>query len=351
MADLANGLTRRGHEIRVALRPESPLLPEINSLPSENFAVLPLRNAFDVGSARRLSRLVREHKIEIVHAHMARDYPLALYAARQNPAAKLIITRHVLFPLNRLHSITLSQVARVIAVSEAVGRQLRAHSRVAAERIVVVPNGIDFQRFAQGTSDDRLQFRRQWSIPQDCPLIGSVGAIKALKGHEDFLRSAAIIRQHLPDAHFLISGLDESRVGANRLALETLIAKYQLSDSSHILGRVDNLAGLYAALDVFVSASHIESFGLVIAEAMASGTPVVATRTEGAAEIITNDDSGLLVPIKDAEAMAAAVMELIQDQGKRERLVTAARNRIHDNFGLERMVAETERVYHQVVNE
>jgi glycosyltransferase involved in cell wall biosynthesis len=86
LADLANGLARRGHDVYVALRPKSPLIKELAGLVNKNITTLPLRNSLDAISARDLSRLVRRNKIQIVHAHMARDYPLAAYAARANAA-------------------------------------------------------------------------------------------------------------------------------------------------------------------------------------------------------------------------------------------------------------------------
>lgn len=334
------------------LRPHSPLNKELAGLPRENIAKLPLRNAFDAGSARKLDHYVREHKIQILHAHMARDYPLASYAARRNPGSKLIITRHVLFPLNRFHSLTLSNVARIIAVSEPVARELRARVSVPAERIVVIPNGISVQRFEQATSlSERLALRGQWKIPEEGSLIGTVGELKPLKGHEEFLRAAAIIRRRLPAAQFLIAGMDTSRSKDNLAALEELIAHLDLSGSVHIAGWIDDLASLYRALDVFVSASRTESFGLAIAEAMAAATAVVATKTEGAAEIITNGETGLLVPIGDVEGLAAAVIDLLDDENKRVRLATSARERIRERFSLERMVEETESTYREALND
>ena len=108
LADLANGLAGRGHEVYLALRPNSPMVAELKNVGKESVTTLPLRNSLDAKSARELSKLVRKNQIQIVHAHMARDYPLAAYAVRQNKEARLIVTRHVLFPLSRLHRITLS---------------------------------------------------------------------------------------------------------------------------------------------------------------------------------------------------------------------------------------------------
>ena len=109
-----------------ALPARSPLSEALNALPAQNIFTLRLRNALDITSALELARLVRAHQIENVHAHLARDYPLAALATKRNRHAKLIITRHVLFPLNKLHAVTLSHVARVIAVSRAVERALLA---------------------------------------------------------------------------------------------------------------------------------------------------------------------------------------------------------------------------------
>ena len=352
MADLANRLVTRGHEVHAALRPNSPLIRELPGLAKENISTLPLRNALDAASARKLERYAHKNEIQILHAHMARDYPLASYATRRNPGSKLIITRHVLFPLHRLHSMTLSQVARVIAVSGAVAREVQSQRLLPAERIVVVPNGIDLERFAQaGPQAARNTFRRQWNIREDDFLIGTVGEITLLKGHEEVLRAASIIVSRFPGAKFLIAGIDSSRDRKNLATLESLIAQLSLGGSVQIIGWVEDLVSLYGALDVFVSASHTESFGLAIAEAMASNTPVVATGTEGAKEIIIDGESGVLVPIGDAEALAAAIVDLLSDENKRRQLAVSGRERIQAQFSLERMVDETERIYREVLDE
>ena len=352
MIDLANALVARGHEVHAALRPGSALIRELASLPKDNLTTLPLRNALDATSARKLARYVREHKIEIVHAHLARDYPLVVFATRRNSGCKLILTRHVLFPLNRLHSITLSSVARVIAVSGAVARALRRQALLPAERVVVVANGIDVQKFQQADSQSaRDIFRRRWKVGADELLIGAVGEITSLKGHEEFLRAAVIILRRFPKAQFLIAGVDSSSDRKNLASLESLLAQLNLAASVRIVGWIEDLTSLYGALDVFVSASHTESFGLAIAEAMASGVPVVATETDGAKEIITSEDTGLLVPIADATALAAAVLGLLEDKSKRAHLRKSGRQRINERFSLERMVEETEKIYREVLNE
>ena len=281
---------------------------------------------------------------------MARDYPLAAYATRRNPRAKLIVTRHVLFPLNRLHRLVLSQAARVIAVSEAVARSIRAQGLVPAQRLTVVPNGIDVDRFAQARArfDDRA-FRQRWAIPEGYLLVGSVGELRPLKGHEDFLRAAAIVGRHFPNTCFLIAGIDASDKGEHRAALERLIVDLDLREHVRLFGWLDDLPSFYYSLDVFVSASHTESFGLAIAEALASGTPVVATRTEGAEEILAPVDTDWLVPVGDVEALATAVASRLENPEASRRAATMAAQNARQRFSLARMVEATEQIYHEAL--
>lgn len=344
LADLACALHDRGHEVYAALPPHSALRGELDCLPAANIFTLRLRNALDLRSAMELARRVREHKIEIVHAHVARDYPLAALASRGKRRTKLIITRHVLFKLNRLHALTFRQARRVIAVSHAVGRALMAQKIFPASKLIVIPNGVDFRRFdASLEGFDREAFRRRLNIPQGSLLIGVVGELKKQKGHEDFLRAAGIIALEKRDVHFIIAGADTT--GTHRAALERLVNELGLTHRVHFTGWLDEVAPLMAALDVYVSASHTESFGLTIVEAMAAGLPVVATATEGAREIIDKGESGVLVPIGNSEALASSVLRLLKDEDERTRLGTLARTQARSRFSLDRMVEATEKVY------
>ena len=350
LADLANGLAALGHDVHVALRANSPLIQELNGLPNENIATLPLRNSLDARSARDLSQLVGRNKIQIVHAHMARDYPLAAYAARRNPGSKLIITRHVLFPLNRLHRITFAGAARIIAVSQAVAYRLQTDATGAAEKISVVLNGIDTIRFAKARSGfDRGQFLDNWKLPADSLLVGTVGELTPLKGQEEFLRAAVEILKQCPTTHFIIAGIDHSRGKQHQTRLEQLIKELNLTAHVSLAGWSEDLAQLYCALDVFVSASHTESFGLAIAEAMASGTAVVSTETEGARELIDAGETGQLVPVADAPKLAAAILLLLKEKGERVRVGGAAQQAAAAKLSLARMIAETEAIYRAAV--
>ncbi|MBA2705740.1 MAG: glycosyltransferase family 4 protein [Blastocatellia bacterium] len=346
MADLANGLVDRGHEVFVALRQHSALNDELSKVAKENITALPLRNSLDVSSARALASLVRKNDIQIIQAHMARDYPLAAYAARRNPVSRLILTRHVLFPLNRLHRLTFSGASRIIAVSQAVATQLRADKVAPPEKISVVLNGVDTRRFARAREQfNRQEFLKTWKLPEPGWLVGTVGELTPLKGHQDFLRAAAQISKDIAGCNFIIAGIDHSPDGKNETQVEKLIDELDLRKQVRRVKWLDDLAQLYCALDVFVSASHTESFGLAIVEAMASRTAVVVTETEGAREIIRDGETGLLTQISDPNELAVAIQSLLNDEATRLRIAAAAQRDVAEKFSVERMVDETEKIY------
>ena len=342
VADLANSLVARGHDVYAVLRPGSPLIAHLK-LERERIKTLPLRNSLDVPSAHELARFVARQQIQVVHAHMARDYSLAAYAARRNRQARFIVTRHVLFQMNRLHRHTLARAHRVIAVSNAVARELRAQRIVSDGQLAVVPNGVDVDRFA--VAFDRAKFLQSIALPADVPLVGSIGELRALKRHDDFIRAAARVAAQFPSSHFVLAGVDTSHSSEVHKHLEQLVVETGLQGRFHFLGWVQDAEKLLKAIDVFVSASETESFGLAIAEAMAAGTAVVATATEGAREVIDDQETGLLVSIGDVTRLAESIALLLSDGERRRQIGARAREVVKAKFSLQRMVDEIEEIY------
>ncbi len=350
-ADLSNALSERGHDVYAALSHASPLQAKLARLHGSHVITLPLRNALDLGSAIRLARFIRERRIEIVHAHLARDYPLAAYAARRAGGVPFVLTRHVPFRMSGWHKLTLANAARVIAVSEGVARGLKAQRIFPDEKIRVIPNGISAAELDQAHADfDRAAFRRELS-PHASLFVGTIGELSPVKGQEDFVRAAAsIIRQeNFTDAQFLIVGDDRSPGGETRARLEKLIAEHELQTHVRLLGHVSELTPLIRSLDLYVSASRAEAFGLATLEALMCGVAVVATDTDGAREMIDDGVTGKLVPTSDPAALARAMLRLLRNDDERARMSERAREESRARFGLERMVDATEKVYREAL--
>lgn len=348
--DLSNSLAARGHEVFAALRPASPVRERL-ALPDANVFALPLRNSLDIASARELAQLTREHSVEIIHAHLARDYPPAAFAARRAPTAHLVLTRHVPFALNSLHRFALANVARVIAVSEGVAQKLREQGIFAPQKITVVPHGVAFKVYDDALRDfDRDEYRRETLQTSARLLVGTVGELSDVKGQEDFLRAASIVaRRVASDVEFLIVGEDNSPDQRTRRRLERIVVAEELRGRVHFRGYTPELPRLLAALDLYVSPARAEAFGLATVEAMICGAAVVATDTDGSREIVEDNRTGRLVPVGDVDAIASALIDLLEDDGERARLSANARVSARERFSLERMVEETEEIYRSVL--
>ena len=348
--DLSNALAARGHEVFAVLRADSPVRERL-TLPDSCVFTLPLRNSLDVASASELARLAREHEVAIIHAHLARDYPPAAFAARRAPDSRFVLTRHVPFALNSLHRFALANVARVIAVSAGVARKLREQRIFAEEKITVVANGIDFAAYDLALRDfDRAAYRRLMLQTSARFLVGTVGELSETKGQEDFVRAAGVVARRGLDAEFFIVGEDNSPDGRTRRSIEQLIDAENLRGRVHVRGYTPDLPRLLAALDVYVSASRAEAFGLATLEAIICGATVLATATDGSREIIGGGAAqGRLVPVGDTQALASGMTELLKDADERAHLSANAQASVRERFSLERMVAATEEVYRRAL--
>jgi L-malate glycosyltransferase len=348
LVDLTRGLAARGHEIFVALRPTNEWEERLDFLPPENIFHASIRNSFGVFSAQRIAKFVGERRIEIVHAHAARDYIPASLVCRVAKETKFVLTRHVLFPMKPFHRFALSNLARAIAVSSSVEKNLT--SIFPPRRIELIPNGIDPGNFdARVKSKQREEFRFLHNIPFDAQLIGTVGEIKELKGQRDFVLAANEIAARRPDTFFLIVGRDYSYNQQFRRELKRLVRVFGLEERFLFLDWVEDLPAALAAFDVFVSASHTESFGLAILEAMASETAIVATATEGAQELLRDGETASLVPLKDPVALAKALEALLSDPAKMEKFAARARLDAENKFSLQEMIEKTESLYRQIL--
>jgi len=338
--DLTNGLSEGGHDIFVAAIPGSPILAELRPSVRQSPVELSSSNPLNFKKAMYLRRFVREHAIDIVHAHMARDYPLAALVVGWDRGPRLIITRHVLFPMSRLHRITRRRVARVIAVSHAVASVLRDQGIFSNDQVNVIPNGIDLAKFLpRGVKHLAGRLR-----------VGILGELAPNKGQIEFLHAVEIVAAEIDNVDFIIAGRDNSD-GQYGRQLKKLIAESKFRDRIQLTESTIDVPHFLSGLDVVVSASRSEAFGLAIVEALASGAPVVATATAGAREIISDNQTGHLVPINDVNAMATAISLVLKNPKDSQHISENARQMVIESFSLDRMISDTEAVYRDVLKD
>lgn len=233
--------------------------------------------------------------------------------------------------------------ARIVSCSEA-GRQVHGRLGYPAERIVVIPNGFDLERFRPDPVA-RERFRREARIPGSVPVVGVVARHHPQKDHITFLAAARRLVAEGRSIHFLLCGplIDRDDVAA-------AVREAGLVGHCTLLGRRDDVERIHAAVDVVCSSSSSgEGFPNVIGEAMACGVPCVVTDVGDSARIV--GDTGRVVPRRDPAALAAALGGLLDlDPGSRRKLGEAARRRIARHFSLGAVVARYERLYTSVVD-
>jgi glycosyltransferase involved in cell wall biosynthesis len=342
LVDLCRSLHGRGHEVFVALRPTSDWQHRLGFLPPENIFHVSIRHSFGVLSAMKIAEFARDNDIDVIHAHVPRDYIPASIASLAAKPSKFVLTRHMLSPLKPFNKFALKNLAKAIGVSEFVGGELR--SVFPAHKVVVIPNGLDLDNL-RDANEMRSEFRKFHGIDSDAPLVGTLGELREAKGQRDFILAAAEIAKQIPECWFIVTGLDHTVDKSFRRELRRLANVLGIGDRILWLDWLDDTAPFYAAIDVFVSPSHSESFGLAILEAMIRGTPVVATATEGARELLGSD--GSLVPIQDPVRLASAICDILSLED-RASVGDSMRQRAAEKFSLTRMLDDTENVYDEI---
>lgn len=234
-------------------------------------------------------------------------------------------------PWHRRHLKTAFRTVRgIYGVSEDALRHFFANFDVYLPETTVrsvVYNFVDTNRF-QPSPERRSETRQKLGIPDDAPVIGSVGRLDHQKQPVSVLNAFALIRQQKPDAHLIWIG-----AGPLETEMRQKIRELEIREAVHLLGARTDLEDIIPAMDLHLLLSTREGFGIVTAEAMACGIPVVGTRVPGTEEVIADCPAGRLVPPGDETAAAQAVVELLSlDSENRERLAGIARQRVTERF-------------------
>ncbi|MEP7339565.1 MAG: glycosyltransferase family 4 protein [Acidobacteriota bacterium] len=348
--DLTRALIERGHDLHLAVRPNSPLRDELPHA-SITWHELSLRNALDIISAQRLASIIRQHKIDVMHAHVGRDYTFCGIATRmaqrrENPV-RFFITRHHFNPIksSAIYAWTIGEARALIAVSDSVRETLADAFPNYADRIVVIPNWVDAQGnglLSRNAAREAFGLHRRWAV-------AVIGQLTPLKRQEMFISAAAklVKDRHWTDADFMVIGQpgskDEDVAYANQLC--ELVNVLGVEDNIRFTGYVNDLPARLSAFDVVVVPSQNEAFSLALIEAMAAGCAVIASRVGGMSEIIEHEVTGLFLERNDDSTLMAAMSRLLTDNHLRQKMGSLAQASVIERFDRARVIDRIERLY------
>jgi glycosyltransferase involved in cell wall biosynthesis len=231
---------------------------------------------------------------------------------------------------------------KIVAVSASLRDHLIEKTHVPASRVTVLPNGIDTDRFAPGRRSGAL--RERFAIHPDAPLVGCIARLDPVKEHALLLAAFSRILLSHPDARLVLVG-----DGPLRGALEAQVAATGLSHAVLFAGNCPDPVPIYRDLDAFALASRSEGTSISILEALASGLPVIATAVGGTPDLLCGGECGLLVPSGDAEALANAIIRVLDEPALKAHLAEAGRARAVSAFSQTAMVEAYETLYWSVL--
>lgn len=305
---------------------------------------LKMRGEVDIFAVLALRALIRDEGFTIVHAHTSHAHSLGALAAALPGSGRprVVVARRVDFSIFRRSFLGLNRIKylhgvdRYVAVSHAIERVLLADG-LPASMISVVHSGIDLVRIdaAPDRGDD---LRRELGVPPGHRLVANVAHMADHKGQIYLVEAAPLVLAEAPDVTFAIVGDGELRPSLEARAKE-------LSVPIRFPGFREDVPSILKALDVFVMPSHMEGLGTSVLDAMAAGAPVVGTEAGGMTEMLRHGENGLVCPIRDAKALAGAILELLGDRRRARRLAEQARHDVVERFSKEAMVEKTLAVY------
>lgn len=330
---LMEGLKKRGHE-NFLVASNDVLIKKAHPLTESISAINPYR-IFDIINVLKICKFIEFSKADIIHLHTAHAHLIGGIAGKIK-RKKIVVTRRVDFPIkSRFKYNCLAD--KVIAISKAIEKVL-LEGGIIENKIVLIPSGIDTNKFENVKPADYLF--REFNIPDKRLMIGTIAHLTDHKGHTYLLDAIPQILKEFPHSFFLFVGDGELKD-----SLRTKSRILGIRDKVFFTGFREDIPEIFSVLDLFVLPSHLEGLCTSLMDAMYTGVPIVATTAGGIPEVVENEKTGLLVPPKDPNALAEAIIKLLKDKDKRETFAIEGKKRVLQKFAASEMVEKVEQVY------
>lgn len=296
------------------------------------------------GLVLKVRRILRRLRPDVIHSHQMGALLYAGWAA--TGLAPVVHTEHgkhyeVGGQDKRMARLAASRARRLVGVSRDIADALIRHRIAPPRKVEYVPNGIPLERIAD--PKDARRIRGYLRIPDDAPVVGTVGRLSAIKRQDVLLKGFARCAQAVPDAHLIVVG-----DGQERSSLEALAGELGLAERIHFAGYRERPEPFFKAMDVFALSSDSEGMPVSLLEAWAAGAAAVTTRVGGLPELIREGVDGIMVPPGDSDAFGAALAELLADRARAREFGRAGSERVRAEFSLDTMTGRYAEIYREV---
>jgi len=348
--DLSRRLVSLGHKA-VVISNGGPLVSQLEDAGVKHYTLPVHQKSFFMilKMIKEVAHILKEEDIHIVHARSRVPAIIGFFACRRAHKTLSIPLRPVFLTTCHGHyskhifSRPMGWGRLIIVASNVIAKHMVKDFGVAAERVRLIPRGVDLDEFKFIDSSQRKPGEKT---------IGMISRITPLKGHPYFIKSISKVTRLVPKLKVLIVGDVPKGKEKYKQELKLLVKRLGLSRYVEFVGKSHNVPAVLAKLDLLVLATTTqEAFGRVIIEAWASGVPVVATKVGGVVDIITHEKNGLLVEPEDTDAMTEAIVKILKDQDLSLRLKEQARKDVEQKYTLDLMVEKTINVYKEALDE
>jgi glycosyltransferase involved in cell wall biosynthesis len=348
VVNLVRNYDRERYDVHLAcFRRSGPLLREIDAktVAFSDYPITTLPSSRTLWQQMQLSRYVRAHDIRIVHSFgfYANVFavPAARFAGAKVVVASIRDTGDHLTRMQRALQKAACRLADHVLVNAQAVSDVLVKEGYDGSRISVIRNGLDASRFEKAAH--RKSVRQEFGLPDASPVVAVFARLNPLKGIEYFLEAVSFLSRHFPEVRFLIVG--DSMSQAYRQGLEALSDSLGLSACVTFSGFRGDVPEILTQVSVSVLPSLSEGLSNVVLEAMAAGVPIVATDVGGTSEMVEDGVTGVLVPPRNAVALAHAIASLLADPVRRHAMGEAGRLRVSERFSLQAAVSDTEKLY------
>jgi D-inositol-3-phosphate glycosyltransferase len=313
---IAASLQRRGHSVLFVCRPGSPLHDECYKAGITRFPRSPFSPYFAFPTALTLARLFRRTSTQIIVTGTSKDISTAVLTKVLLRGLKLLYFQQMQSGFDKrdpIHRWTYRHIDHWITLTHAMKESTQQTTIVPSGSISVIPFGADLSAFRPHTFS-QVRARRLFGLPRGKKIIAVVGRLDPQKGQEVLLRAAPLVLKRIPTAHFLLVGEETHGEFGYRDRLNDVIRSLKLTSRVTILPFTENVPALLAGLDLIAMPSFSETFGYLAVESMAMGIPVIGTRAGGLPEIVGDGTTGILVPPRNSEELAAAITKTLSNK-------------------------------------
>ncbi|MFC1492470.1 glycosyltransferase family 4 protein [candidate division KSB1 bacterium] len=344
---IAESLSRRDHDITVAAPEKSKIITTCRDSGLKTIGMKPLLKYLDIITAVKISRLIKQNKIDIIHCHMSKDLSTLVLAKKFAGRGKIVFTQHMDSRYKKkdiFHKWVYKRIDNIAAVTKGMSQNIFDHTPANINQIKYIYNGIDIKQY-QPVKEKTIY--SEYFIPENAHIVGIVARLDRLKKQELLVEAAGGVLKEFPETYFMIVGEETpSKTGEGyRKILINKIKQRNLEKNFRVIGFIEDVRPVLGSLDISVLTTPKETFGLVLIESMAMRVPAIGTDNGGVPEIIEDGVNGFLFEPDNSAELAEKIIKILGDDNLRKQMGKNGQKIVNEKFDIDKKITEYERLF------